>query len=114
MSQWIKIAPFEEIPRLGARVVRTKTKATENAPSADLEIGVFRLEDDRIFAINNSCPHKGGPLSQGIVYGDKIACPLHSWKISLVDGKAEEPDVGETACYNTKIEDGFVYLELKA
>jgi nitrite reductase (NADH) small subunit len=52
-------------------------------------------------------------LSQGIVYGDKVACPLHSWKISLVDGKAEEPDVGETACFNTKIEDGFVYLELK-
>jgi nitrite reductase (NADH) small subunit len=47
------------------------------------------------------------------VYGDKVACPLHSWKISLVDGKAEEPDVGETACFNTKIEDGFVYLELK-
>lgn len=106
--QWIKIAPFEEIHQLGARVVRT-TKADGSA----LEIGVFRLEDDRIFAINNSCPHKGGPLSQGIVYGDKVACPLHSWKISLVDGKAEAPDVGETACFNTKIEDGFVYLELK-
>jgi nitrite reductase (NADH) small subunit len=52
-------------------------------------------------------------LSQGIVYGDKVACPLHSWKISLVDGKAEEPDVGETACFKTKVEGGFVYLELK-
>ena len=95
--------------KLGARVVRTKT-----ADNADLEIGVFRLEDDRIFAINNKCPHKGGPLSQGIVYGDKIACPLHSWKISLIDGKAEEPDEGSVACFNTKVEDGFVYLELKA
>jgi nitrite reductase (NADH) small subunit len=103
MSNWVKVAPFEEIPKLGARVVRTK----------DIDIGVFRLEDDRIYAVNNSCPHKGGPLSQGIVYGDKIACPLHSWKISLVNGKAEEPDVGETACFNTKIEDGIVYLELK-
>jgi nitrite reductase (NADH) small subunit len=103
MSNWVKVAPFDEIPKLGARVVRTK----------DIDIGVFRTEDDRIFAINNSCPHKGGPLSQGIVYGDKVACPLHSWKVSLVDGKAEEPDVGETACFNTKIEDGFVYLELK-
>ena len=109
MSNWVKIVPFEDIPRLGARLVRTKNQANE-----PLEIGVFRLEDDRIFAVNNSCPHKGGPLSQGIVYGDKIACPLHSWKISLVDGKAEAPDIGETACYNTKIEDGFVYLELKA
>jgi nitrite reductase (NADH) small subunit len=103
MSNWVKVAPLEDIPRLGARVVRSK----------DVDIGVFRLEDDRIFAINNSCPHKGGPLSQGIVYGDKVACPMHSWKISLVDGKAEEPDVGHTACFNTKVEDGVVYLELK-
>jgi nitrite reductase (NADH) small subunit len=108
MSRWVKVAPFSEIPKLGARVVRTK-----NAEDAELEIGIFRLEDDRIFAINNRCPHKGGPLSQGIVYGDKVACPLHSWKISLIDGQAEAPDVGETACFNTKIEDGFVYLELK-
>jgi nitrite reductase (NADH) small subunit len=104
MSNWVKVAPLNEIPKLGSRVVRTK----------EIEIGVFRTEDDRVFAINNRCPHKGGPLSQGIVYGDKVACPLHSWKISLVDGKAEEPDVGETTCFNTKIEDGFVYLELKA
>ncbi len=104
MRNWVKVAPLNEIPKLGSRVVRTK----------EIEIGVFRTEDDRVFAINNRCPHKGGPLSQGIVYGDKVACPLHSWKISLVDGKAEEPDVGETTCFNTKIEDGFVYLELKA
>ena len=102
MKHWVKVAPLDEIPVLGARVVRNNM----------VDIGVFRLEDDRIFAINNSCPHKGGPLSEGIVYGDKIACPLHSWKISLVDGKADEPDVGQTACFNTKVEDGFVYLEL--
>ena len=113
MSNWVKVAPFDEIPKLGARVVRTK-KIDESGLESDLEIGVFRLEDDRIFAINNKCPHKSGPLSQGIVYGDKVACPLHSWKISLVDGKADEPDVGETACFNTKIEGGFVYLELKS
>jgi nitrite reductase (NADH) small subunit len=100
---WTKVCPLIDIPKLGARVVRTDA----------CDIGVFRTEDDRVFAINNSCPHKGGPLSQGIVYGDKVACPLHSWKISLVDGKAEEPDVGETTCFNTKIEDGIVYLELK-
>jgi nitrite reductase (NADH) small subunit len=100
---WTKICPLIDIPKLGARVVHSDA----------FDIGVFRTEDDRVFAINNSCPHKGGPLSEGIVYGDKIACPLHSWKISLVDGKADEPDVGQTACFNAKIEDGFVYLELK-
>lgn len=101
---WVKICDLSEIPKLGARVVRSKKG----------DIGVFRTEDDRVFAINNSCPHKGGPLSQGIVYGDKVACPLHSWKISLIDGKAEEPDVGETACHQVKVEDGVVYLELKS
>lgn len=103
MSNWVKVSPLQDIPKLGARVVRTKNQ----------EIGVFRLENDSIYAVNNKCPHKGGPLSQGIVYGDKVACPLHSWKISLVDGKAEEPDVGETACFKTKVEGGIVYLELK-
>lgn len=109
MSHWVKVAALTDIPQLGACVVRTK-----NADNGNIEIGVFRTEDDRIFAINNRCPHKAGPLSQGIVYGDKVACPLHGWKISLLDGKAEEPDVGETACFNTRVEDGFVYLELKA
>lgn len=99
---WKAICPLVDIPKLGARVVRT----------ADKEIGVFRTEEDRVFAINNRCPHKGGPLSQGIVYGDKVACPLHSWKISLVDGKAEEPDVGQTACYSVKVEAGIVYLDV--
>ncbi len=103
MTNWVRVAPLDDIPKLGARVVRTK----------DVDIGVFRLEDDRVLAVNNRCPHKGGPLSEGIVYGDKIACPLHSWKISLIDGKAEEPDVGQTACFNTRIEGGIVFLELK-
>jgi nitrite reductase (NADH) small subunit len=107
MQQWIKIAPIEDFPKLGARVVRKKNK-----DAVEMEIGIFRTEDDRVFAINNRCPHKGGPLSQGIVYGDKVACPLHSWKISLIDGKAEEPDVGETACYQVKVEDGMVYLSI--
>lgn len=102
MSNWTKVAPLADIPRLGSRVVR----------SAKGDIAVFRTADDRVFALHDSCPHKQGPLSQGIVYGDRVACPLHAWQISLVDGKAQEPDVGETACYAVKIEDGTVYLEL--
>ncbi|BEV07552.1 nitrite reductase small subunit NirD [Methylophilus glucosoxydans] len=100
--RWTKICPLNDIPALGARVVR----------HGETDIGVFRTEDDRVFALNNRCPHKGGPLSQGLVYGDKVACPLHSWKISLVDGQAEAPDVGQTACYAVKVEDGMVYLQL--
>jgi nitrite reductase (NADH) small subunit len=102
MSNWTKIAALNEIPRQGSRVVR----------SAKGEIAVFRTMDDKVFALHDKCPHKGGPLSQGIVYGDKVACPLHSWKINLADGKAEEPDEGHTACFVVKVEDGTVYLEL--
>lgn len=102
MSNWTKVAALEEIPRLGSRVVR----------SAKGDIAVFRTSDDRVFALHDSCPHKQGPLSQGIVYGDRVACPLHAWQISLTDGKAQEPDVGETACYAVKVEDGTVYLEI--
>lgn len=108
MDNWLKVAPLQDIQKLGARVVRT-----QNSEGDALEIGVFRLDDDSIFAINNRCPHKGGPLSEGLVYGDKIACPMHSWKISLVNGKAEEPDEGKVACYQTKVEAGMVYLKLK-
>src|SRR3569832_1506913 len=102
MSNWTKNTTLADIPRLGSRVVR----------SSKGDIAVFRTDDDRVFALHNQCPHKGGPLSQGIVYGDKVACPLHSWKISLVSGEAEEPDEGHTACFAVKVEDGTVYLEL--
>ena len=102
MSNWTKITPLEDIPKLGSRVVR----------SSKGDIAVFRTADDKVFALHDKCPHKGGPLSQGIVYGDKVACPLHSWKIHLADGNAEEPDEGHTACFAVKVEDGTVYLEL--
>jgi len=102
MNDWTKVVALQDIPKLGSRLVR----------SAKGEIAIFRTEDDRVFALHNSCPHKGGPLSQGIVYGDKVACPLHNWRISLVDGQAEEPDEGHTACFAVKVEDGAVYLEI--
>lgn len=102
MSNWTKIAPLEEIPKLGSRVVR----------SSKGDIALFRTEDDKVFALHDKCPHKGGPLSQGIVYGDKVACPLHSWKIHLATGNAEEPDEGHTACFSVKVEDDTVYLEI--
>jgi len=102
MKDWIAVTTINDIPRLGSRIVH----------SARGEIAIFRTEDDRVFALHNSCPHKGGPLSQGIVYGDKVACPLHNWRISLVDGQAEEPDEGHTACFAVKVEDDVVYLEV--
>ncbi|NQV82591.1 MAG: nitrite reductase small subunit NirD [Rhodospirillales bacterium] len=100
MSEWIDIGTLDDIPRLGARVVR--------APGGD--IAVFRTADDRVFALHDQCPHKGGPLSQGIVHGGQVTCPLHNWKIELATGEAAEPDEGATACFPVRVEGGKVSL----
>jgi nitrite reductase (NADH) small subunit len=102
MTDWLEVCSLEEIPRLGARVVRL--------PEGD--IAVFRTADDEVFALLDRCPHKGGPLSQGLVYGKRVACPLHNWQIDLESGQALEPDVGCTHKYPVKVENGRVLLAL--
>ena len=101
-SGWIEVGQLEDIPRLGARVVRT--------PRGD--IAVFRTADDEIFALHDKCPHKGGPLSQGIVHGKRVACPLHDWKIHLDTGEAVAPDEGCAARFPVRVEDGVIRLSL--
>lgn len=101
-AQWHRVCPLAEIPRLGARVVRT----------AQGNVAVFRNDSDEVFALRDQCPHKGGPLSQGIVFGRHVACPLHNWNIGLQDGKAVAPDEGCAATYQVKIEAGDVYLQI--
>lgn len=83
-GDWIAVCRLDDIPVQGARVVR----------AALLDIAVFRTADDRVFALHDRCPHQGGPLSQGIVYGDRVACPLHNWQIALATGSAQAPDEG--------------------
>jgi nitrite reductase (NADH) small subunit len=105
MSQWIEVGALEDIPRLGARVVKTHLG----------DIGVFRTAGDKVFALRDRCPHKGGPLSQGIVYGEQVSCPLHNWKIELGTGEAVAPDVGCAARFPVQVrDDGCVLLELPA
>ena len=101
-NEWIEVGTLDEIPRLGARVVRTP----------DGDIAVFRTEDDEVFALRDKCPHKGGPLSQGIVHGRKVACPLHDWKIHLDSGLAVAPDEGCAARFPVRIDGEKVYLSL--
>ncbi len=103
MSNWIEVGTLEDIPVLGARVVK----------NGDTEIAVFRNNKDEIFAVTDSCPHKQGKLSQGIVHGQSVTCPLHNWKIDLTNGEALGPDEGCTGHYATKIESGKIFLELK-
>ena len=73
-------------------------------------MAVFRTSDDQVFALLDRCPHKGGPLSQGIVFGSSVACPLHNWNIGLCNGQAAAPDEGCTPKFAVKLEDGVVYL----
>lgn len=100
MSDWKKLCPLDEIPRLGSRVVA----------SAHGDIAVFRLANDEVFAVHDKCPHKGGPLSQGIVHGKRVTCPLHGWNIGLDDGHAVAPDVGHCDTFKVKVDNGEVYL----
>ena len=102
MTDWIKVATLEDIPRQGARVVKT----------AAGDIAIFRTLDDEVFALRDKCPHKGGPLSQGIVHGKKVACPLHDWKINLDTGLAVAPDVGCAARYPVRLVEGSVIVSL--
>lgn len=100
---WIAVGSLHDIPRPGARVVRT----------AEGDIAVFRTADDQVLAIRDKCPHRGGPLSQGIVYGHRVACPLHNWSVDLETGKVVAPDEGCTPRYPIRVEEGVVYLALQ-
>ena len=102
MAEWTRVCALEEIPVLGARVFR-------NGPE---NISVFRNDADEVFALHDKCPHKGGPLSQGIVHGRSVTCPLHNWKIDLANGEAVTPDTGCTRAYSVKVVDGAVLLAL--
>jgi len=99
---WIEVGPLMAIPPLGARVVRH--------PSG--EIAVFRNREDEVFALRNHCPHRGGPLSEGIVCERRVYCPLHNWGIALETGSALAPDEGETACFPTRVDNGTVFIGL--
>jgi nitrite reductase (NADH) small subunit len=102
MSNWLQVARLDDIPRLGARVVQ----------AGELEIALFRTAADTLFAVEDACPHRGGPLSQGIVHGTSVTCPLHNWRIDLTSGQALAPDEGCSKVYRTRLEDGWVYLAL--
>ena len=102
MSEWIEVGSLNDIPKLGARVV----KRTEG------DIAVFRTADDQVFALRDKCPHKGGQLSQGIVHGNRVACPLHDWKIELDNGVAVAPDEGCAASFPVKMDGEKILLSL--
>ena len=102
MNDWTVICKVEDIPVLGSRRV---------ARDRGMDVAVFRNDQDQVFALLDRCPHKGGPLSQGIVFGSSVACPLHNWTIGLADGCANAPDEGCAPTFACKVEDGQVLLD---
>ncbi len=101
MTEWTLICRVDDIPVLGSRRV---------ARTSGLDVAVFRNSQDEVFALLDRCPHKGGPLSQGIVFGNSVACPLHNWTIGLCDGQASAPDEGCTPKFSVRLEAGEVFL----
>jgi len=103
MSEWKAICQVSEIPVLGSRRVSRER---------GVDVAVFRNDRDQVFALLDRCPHKGGPLSQGIVFGTSVACPLHNWTIGLDDGCARAPDEGCTPRFAVRVVDGVVHLDV--
>jgi len=102
MSGWKPTCRVDDIPVLGARRVQRANACA---------VAVFRNAEDKVFALLDRCPHKGGPLSQGIVFGESVACPLHNWTIGLDDGCAKAPDQGCTTKFACKVDSGNVMLD---
>ena len=102
MIEWIDVGRLQDIPQRGARTVQT----------AQGPVAVFRTAEDEVFALVNRCPHRGGPLSEGIVSGRLVVCPLHNWTIDLNSGAAAAPDEGCTPRIPVRLVDGVLWLQL--
>jgi nitrite reductase (NADH) small subunit len=101
-GEWLYICEAGDIPALGARVVERNKGAA---------VALFRNAEDKVFALLDRCPHKGGPLSQGIVHGEQVTCPLHSFNIALGSGLVQAPDEGCASSFAVKREGEAIYLK---
>lgn len=101
MTDWIDIAALDDVPKRGARMIKTLSGC----------VAVFRTAQDEVFALDNACPHKAGPLAEGIVHGAFVTCPLHNWVISLETGEAQGADTGRVATYPARVDGGRILLD---
>ncbi len=102
MQNWVTIGSLNDIPRRGARCVK----------NGEMTIAVFRTVDDQVFALEDKCPHKNGPLSQGIVHDGCVTCPLHNWVISLETGEAQGADEGAAASFPVRLDGDTILLAI--
>lgn len=101
MTNWCDIGALDDVPQRGARVIKTRLGC----------FAVFRTAEDEVFLIEDRCPHKGGPLSEGIVHGKSVTCPLHNWVISLETGLAQGDDEGAVATHAARVEAGRILID---
>lgn len=101
MSDWIDVGPLSAIPPRGSRVIKTAHGC----------VALFRTHDDQVYALDDRCPHKGGPLSEGIVHGHSVTCPLHNWVFDLSTGIAKGADDGTVGTYPTRIENDRILVD---
>ena len=101
MSDWIDIGALDAVPQRGARVIKTNFGC----------VAVFRTAEDEVYALDNACPHKQGPLAEGIVHGKSVTCPLHNWVFDLETGQAQGADEGQVATYPAQVAEGRIMLE---
>ncbi len=104
MTDFLDIGALSDIPQQGARLLKTHQGC----------IAVFRTTDDEVFALDDRCPHKGGPLSNGIQHGTSVTCPLHNWVIDLNTGTAQGEDEGKVRTYPIRVEKGRILIESAA
>lgn len=101
MSDWIDIGALDDVPVRGSRMIRSAVGC----------VAVFRTAADEVFALDDRCPHRGGPLSDGIVHGRSVTCPLHNWVISLETGMAQGGDEGSVKTYRVRVENGRLLID---
>lgn len=102
-GEWIEVGTIDDLPVRGSRTVELPGRP---------DIALFRTADDHLFALVDRCPHKQGPLSQGIVHGHSVSCPLHNWTIALATGQAQAPDEGCTPTVRVRLDEGRIWLAL--
>jgi len=102
VEKWVEIGKLDDIPRQGSRCISIDQKT----------IAIFRTKDDQVFALEDKCPHKNGPLSNGIVHDGCVTCPLHNWVISLATGEAQGADEGATPAFKTKFDGDVILLDI--
>ena len=102
MKSWIKVTSLDQIPTMGARKILID----------DLEIGIFKNSKEEVFALENKCPHKDGVLTEGMIHGNTVTCPLHNWDIDLETGIAKDEEADCVTRYELKVEDNIVYLNI--